>query len=86
MGILAFKFSLLGASFPFVASGPIYPVTTCYRALRLFSYGKAPFGNLASVCSPEFTKFTKFSETSSATPITVNFGIVSGSSLKFATT
>jgi len=43
-------------------------------------------GNLATVCSPEFTKFTTFSENGSATPVTVDFGIVDGSSLKFATT
>jgi len=41
-------------------------------------------GNLATVCSAEFTKFTPFYETGSATPVTVNFVIVSGSTLKLA--
>ena len=55
-----------------------------FRGL-LPSFRQGSVGTFSVVCPSEFTKFTQVSETDSATPNTVDFGIVKGSSLKFAT-
>ena len=55
-----------------------------FRAL-LPSFRRGSVGTFSVVCPSEFTKFTQVPETDSATPNTVDFGIVKGSLLKFAT-